>query len=216
MNSTRRPEPTDRHARLAAIRNAQKRSERKRTLLVAGIAAVVVLGLTGATITVIVRQGQHDASIQAAAKSPIAGVKTYTGLSRNHVTGTVAYAQNPPVGGDHAATPQNCGYYSAPVADENAVHSLEHGAVWITHDPHLPAAQLATLRALAANNPYVLVTPRAGLPTPVVASAWGVQLQLHSADDPRLPVFLTAYVNGPQTPEPGAACSGGTGTPDAR
>ena len=101
------------------------------------------------------------------------------------------------------------------MADENAGHSLEHGAGWITHDPNLPAAQLATLKSLAAKSSYVLVTPRASLPAEVVASAWGLQLQLSSTNDPRLAAFVTKYANGPQTPEQGAACSGGTGTPDA-
>ena len=216
MNSKRKPELTERQARLAEVKAAQKRSERKRTILIATIVGVVVLALVGTTATVLVRQAQHQASVQAAAKAPLSGVQTFTGLSRNHVTGTVAYAQNPPVGGDHAAVDENCGYYSAPVDDENAVHSMEHGAVWITHDPNLPATQLTALRAFAAKNAYVLVTPRAGLPAPVVASAWGLQLQLSSADDPRLAAFVAKYANGPQTPEPGAACSGGTGTPDAQ
>lgn len=215
MSKKRTPELTERQARLAEIKQAQQRAERRRRLLVWTIVGVVVLALVGTTVTVLVRQANQDASAQAAAKAPIEGVKTFTGLSRNHVTGTVAYAQNPPVGGDHSEIVQNCGYYSAPVADENAVHSLEHGAVWITHDPNLPAAQLATLKSLAAKSSYVLVTPRAGLPAPVVASAWGLQLQLTSTDDPRLAAFVTKYANGPQTPEQGAACSGGTGTPDA-
>ena len=215
VNSKHKPAPTQRQARLAAVKAAQKRTERRRTILIASIAGVVALGLIGTTTAVIVQQARHNASVQAAATAPIAGVKTFTGLSRNHVTGTVAYAQDPPVGGDHSAVDENCGFYSAPVADENAVHSLEHGAVWITHDANLPAAQLATLRGVAAKNAYVLVTPRAGLPTPVVASAWGVQLQLSSVDDPRLAAFVAKYANGPQTPEPGAACSGGIGTPDA-
>jgi hypothetical protein len=47
-----------------------------------------------------------------------------------------------------------------------------------------------------------------------VASAWGIQLQLPDAGDARLPAFLTKYVNGPQTPEPGSACTGGLGTPE--
>lgn len=214
MSSKRKPELTERQARLAEVKAAQKAAERKRTILIAAIIGVVVLALVGTTVTVLVRQAQHQASVQAAAKAPISGVQTFTGLSRNHVTGTVAYAQNPPVGGDHSEVDQNCGYYSAPVADENAVHSMEHGAVWITHAADLPAAQLSTLRGFAAKGAYVLVTPRAGLPTPVVASAWGLQLQLASADDPRLAAFVAKYANGPQTPEPGAACSGGTGTPD--
>jgi hypothetical protein len=48
------------------------------------------------------------------------------------------------------------------------------------------------------------------LPSPVVASAWGVQLQLDGVDDPYLPVFIAYYEEGPQNLEPGAACSGGT------
>jgi hypothetical protein len=215
VSSKRKPELTERQARLAEVKAAQKQAERKRTILIAAIIGVLVLALVGTTTTVLVRQAHHKASIQAAAKAPISGVQTFTGLSRNHVTGTVAYAQNPPVGGDHSAVDENCGYYSAPVMDENAVHSMEHGAVWITHDPNLPPAQLTALRAFAAKSAYVLVTPRSGLPTPVVASAWGLQLQLASADDPRLAVFVAKYANGPQTPEPGAACSGGTGTPEA-
>ena len=215
MSSKRKTELTERQARLAEVKAAQKRAERKRTILIATIIGVVVLALVGTTVTVLVRQAQHQAGVQAAARAPISGVQTFPGLSRNHVTGPVSYPQDPPVGGDHSAVDENCGYYSAPVADENAVHSMEHGAVWITRDPNLPASQLTAMRAFAAKSAYVLVTPRSGLPTPVVASAWGVQLQLSSADDPRLAAFVAKYANGPQTPEPGAACSGGTGTPDA-
>ena len=213
MSDRRKIELTDRQARLAEVKGAQQKAERKRTTIIVVLVGVLVLGLVGTTIAVIARSSAKSAGIEAAAKAPIDGVKTFTGLTREHVTGKVAYAQNPPTGGDHSAVDQNCGFYSASIIDENAVHSLEHGAVWITHDPQLPAAQLDTLRALAAHNSFVLVSPRDGLPAPVVASAWGIQLLLPTADDARLPVFLRAYVNGPQTPEPGASCAGGTGTP---
>ncbi|OZB82981.1 MAG: hypothetical protein B7X41_15725 [Microbacterium sp. 14-71-5] len=215
MSKKRSPELTERQARLAAVKQAQRRSERRRSLLIWSFTGVVVLALVGTTVTVLARQAARNASVQAAAKAPIEGVTTVPNLSRNHVAGTVAYPLNPPVGGDHSEVDQNCGYYSAPVAPENAVHSLEHGAVWITHDPNLPPAQLNELKALAAKSTYVLVSPRSGLPSTVVASAWGVQLQLTSADDARLAAFVAKYANGPQSPEPGAACAGGTGTPDA-
>ena len=93
------------------------------------------------------------------------------------------------------------------------MHSLEHGAVWITYQPDLPADQVAKLTAAASGQPYVLVSPYPGLPAPVVASAWGVQVQLPNASDPRLEKFIRTFEQGPQTPEPGAACVGGTGTP---
>ncbi|UNX53333.1 DUF3105 domain-containing protein [Georgenia sp. TF02-10] len=41
-------------------------------------------------------------------------------------------------------------------------------------------------------------------------SAWGVQLSVDDAADPRIDAFLAKHVQGEQTPEPGASCSGGT------
>jgi hypothetical protein len=145
--------------------------------------------------------------------SSIAGVQTFSGLSRNHVAGQVAYAQNPPVGGDHAATLVNCGIYTQPVPKEPAVHSLEHGAVWITYRPDLVPATVEQLRGLVRGHAYALLSPYEGLPSPIVASAWGLQLQVQDVADPRLAQFLSTYERGPQTPEPGAPCSGGIGVP---
>jgi len=142
------------------------------------------------------------------------GVQTFSNLTQNHVQGTVRYPQTPPVGGDHAPTWQNCGFYSKPIVTEQGVHSMEHGAVWITYAPDLPADQVAVLRDLAHSQTYVLVSPFPGLPSPVVASAWGTQLVLPSATDPELSAFVKHYRNGPQTKEPGASCSGASGTPE--
>jgi hypothetical protein len=149
----------------------------------------------------------------------IPGLVTYDVPSRAHTQGEVDYPQDPPVGGEHNPVWQSCGFYDQPVRNENAVHSLEHGAVWITYQAGLPADQVAVLREAAAQSDYVLVSPYPDLPAPVVASAWGKQLWLERADDPRLAQFIAAFAaNGP---EPGAPCVGGTdetvpmGTPTA-
>lgn len=144
---------------------------------------------------------------------PIEGVQTFPNLDRTHTNQTVAYAQTPPVGGQHNAAWLNCGVYSEPVANENAVHSLEHGAIWITYRPDLPAEQLQELQRLTRQSAYRLLSPYPDLPAPVVASAWGYQLQLQQADDPRLLRFIEKYEQNPLGPEPGAACTGGIGTP---
>ena len=123
------------------------------------------------------------------------------------------YPQTPPVGGDHDPVWQNCGYYGAPIRSENGVHSMEHGAVWITYRPALPADQVEDLRDLAGSQTYLLVTPFEGLPSLVVASAWGKQLRLDSAGDERLDQFVRHFRLGADAPERGAACSGGVGTP---
>jgi hypothetical protein len=175
------------------------------------IASIVVVALFIAGLTTyFLTQPKGQ---QGQAQDPPQGVQTFTNLSRDHVTGPVNYPRNPPVGGPHNPVWLNCGTYTSPVANENAVHSLEHGAVWITYQPNLPTNQVSTLRSDAHGQPYVVLSPYPNLPAPVVASAWGVQLRLSAASDPRLTQFIRAYERGPQTPEPGAPCSGGVGTP---
>jgi len=143
-------------------------------------------------------------------RRPPDGVQEFTGLTNFHTNDTVAYEQNPPVGGDHSPIWQNCGFYSLPIRNEHAVHSLEHGAVWITYQPDLPQDQVDILREMT-NRSFVLVSPYPeDLPAPVVASAWGLQMQFDSAEDPDLSRFVSAYRQGPQTLEPGAICHGGT------
>ena len=143
------------------------------------------------------------------ADGSIDGVVVVEDLTNRHTDDPVEYAQTPPLGGDHLRVWQDCGFYDAPIITEAGVHSLEHGAVWVTYDPDLPAGQVEELQRLAAENAYLLVSPMDGLPSPGVASACGVQLQVDSVRDARLPAFLVAYLQGPQNPEPGAPCSGG-------
>jgi hypothetical protein len=139
----------------------------------------------------------------------IEGVEQIPVLLRSHSEAPVDYNETPPVGGIHYPVWQNCGVYEQPIKDELGVHSLEHGAVWMTYDPDLPASELEILTNLAQQSSHRLLSPYPGLPSPIVASAWGFQLRLETADDPRLAQFIRQYEQGPTTPELGAVCSGG-------
>jgi hypothetical protein len=141
------------------------------------------------------------------------GVETFKIERRLHVLTPVSYPQSPPVGGNHSPIWQNCGFYDAPIANENGVHSMEHGAVWITYRPDLPPAQIASLRRLVHDRSYLLVSPYPGISAPVIASAWGRQARLRSADDPLLGYFIGAFRLGPQAPETGGPCTRGIGHP---
>jgi hypothetical protein len=176
-----------------------RRSRRQYLWIALATAAVVVLAV------LLLRAG-------GSASAP-EGVEVFPNLSRDHTTGRVNYPQTPPAGGPHAPAWQNCGFYDQPIANETAVHSLEHGAVWITFHPDLPPDQVGALRRLARQT-FVIASPFPDLPTPIVASAWGHQLRLPSATDPRLAQFVRYFRLGPQTPEPGAACTGGVGIPE--
>jgi hypothetical protein len=142
-------------------------------------------------------------------------------LGHNHVNGPVQYSVTPPVGGDHNAEWMNCGVYDQPVPNERAVHNLEHGAVWITYQPSLPASEVQQLRDFEAKQSvepggsrYVDVTPYPGLPSPIVISSWGFQLKVTSPTDPRLQQFVNKFrYSKTYTPEYQGPCTGGTGTP---
>lgn len=147
-----------------------------------------------------------DTTIPGARSASPEGTVHFAGLKRDHTTEPVVYGQNPPVGGPHDPEWQPCGVYTEPIATERGVHSMEHGAVWVTYSPDLPATEVDAIAALASGRSHVLVSPYVGLPAPIVASAWGEQLQLQQADDPRLAAFILYYEQGPQTPEPGVPC----------
>ena len=146
-------------------------------------------------------------------------------MAHDHVTGPVTYSVTPPVGGPHNATWMNCGIYDQPVPSERAVHNLEHGAVWITYQPSLPPSEVSQLRAFvdrqamvspggAPGSRYMDLSPYPGLPSPIVVSSWGFQLQVGSPSDPRLQQFVDKFRSSPAfTPEYGGACTGGVGTP---
>lgn len=195
----------------AAQRKAEReRARRRRRLRSYGIVALVVVLLGGAITAAVIadRRGED-----------IDGLQVYRSLSREHTEDPVVYDEVPPVGGAHSATPLTCGIYSEPVPDENAVHSLEHGAVWITHQPDLDQDEVESLRAFVrAQSPidqqHLLLSPYEGIPGPVVVSAWGRQVVLDGATDPRLGEFVDTFLRGPQAPEAGQPCQG-VGTPDA-
>tara|TARA_B100000745_G_scaffold47277_1_gene28396 strand:+ start:3829 stop:4362 length:534 start_codon:yes stop_codon:yes gene_type:complete len=144
---------------------------------------------------------------QKAYEQEIQGIDYTVVTNRSHVKTEVDYKDTPPVGGNHYSVWLGCNgnIYDEPVVDENAVHSLEHGAVWITYRPTLAAEEIEALKGKVKG--YSFISPYPEQESPIVLTAWGVQLSLDSADDPRIDQFLAKFRQGPQTPEPGATCN---------
>ena len=195
-----RKERTQRQERKVAQREAIERQKRRTSQLWRGVLVLVIIG---AAI-----YGYRSYS----QRRLLDGVTTAKYAAGMHVAGPIQYTETPPMGGAHNVAWQNCGVYGAPIHNEHAVHSLEHGAVWITYRPDLPSDQVQLLRNAAADD-FMLLSPYPGLSAPVVASAWNHQLRLDGAADPRLRAFISEYKNNPQTtPEFGAPCAGAIGT----
>jgi hypothetical protein len=205
--------------KVAALKKQQARQKRNR---IVGISAASVLAL-GVVVLII-------AFVVASAKPPIIdpdrdpaaisvkGVKTFDDITSSHVDGQTVdydakYGMNPPAGGEHWSQWLNCGVYDQPQQNENAVHVLEHGAIWTTYDPDkVKGDDLKKLRDSLPST-YSLLSPYPDLPAPVVMSGWGVQVQLDGVDDSRISSFLNKYWQAPTVPEPGALCTNGLDGP---
>ncbi|MET9848983.1 DUF3105 domain-containing protein [Streptomyces ossamyceticus] len=196
-----------RRARVEEIRKAEQARERRMRLLTLGVTAVILAGLAGGG-WFLIDAAQDKEEAKAA---PVDGVKSWSKLTQNHVNGTVDYKMSPPVGGDHNQVWVNCDkqVYTKAVPNENAVHGLEHGAVWVTYNDKAAKADVESLSGLVKKTSYTFMSPYEDQSSPIVLSAWEHQLKVDKASDPRVQKFLDKYVQGEQTPEPGAACSGG-------
>ncbi|MEU3923065.1 DUF3105 domain-containing protein [Streptomyces sp. NPDC029004] len=205
----------DRKARIEQMRRAEQARERRSRIITIAVSGVVVAGLVGFGVYVLNKESDKKDQELAQAKAPVTGEKSWDAkkLGRTHVTKTVTYPMKPPVGGDHNQVWMNCNgdVYKEPVPDMNAVHSLEHGAVWVTYNDKASAGDVSKLSEKVKKTPYTLMSPFKGQAGPIMLSAWGKQLTVDSASDPRVSQFFTKYVQGAQTPEPGAACTNGLG-----
>ena len=139
---------------------------------------------------------------------PIEGLVMERVGDYTHVLADLDYPNPAPSGGDHPPAPYwlTCGVYDGSVPDELAVHSLEHGAVWIALGPDSTADDRSAAEDLAEAN-KVIVSDVPDLPNPVEMVAWGVRLPLDSADDERAVAFVDEFVDAPTAPEAGSSCT---------
>lgn len=169
-----------------------------------------------------------DDQTAATATDPAEGASGDTGMTAEllgvtiiefegggHVEGFVEYNSDPPVGGDHNRGWQNCGFYAVELPNEQAVHSLEHGAIWITWAPDVEDSVVEAIESYANDNPFVLASPYSLQSEPIALSAWGRQATVDSFDDPLVQSFYDTYAgaDSPVAPEPGALCEGAFGIP---
>ncbi|MBY6414006.1 DUF3105 domain-containing protein [Rhodococcus sp. BP-252] len=184
-------------------------------------AIVVVVGLIAILAINLVPKYQQRAETQKwepsesnqDPSSQIADVVKMEYPAALHVSPTqrVAYDQTPPFGGPHDAVWATCTgvVYPEAIRTENAVHSLEHGAVWITYNPdELGEDQISTLADKVDGESYMLMSPYPGQDSAVSLQSWGHQLKLDSVDDERIDHFIAALrLNRYAYPEVGASCS---------
>jgi hypothetical protein len=178
------------------------------------IAAVVVVLFGVGAITYATVQVHKSNADRVTSPDQISGIKTYDyAAGQQHVSTPVTYTESPPVGGPHDPYWADCTgtVYSVDIRHENAVHALEHGAVWIAYNPdEVSQADIDKLSALVDGQSGRLMSPYAGLDSPISVQSWNHQLKLDSASDKRIKQFadlmtFNSEVKG-HYPEIGASC----------
>ncbi|NEK57385.1 DUF3105 domain-containing protein [Geodermatophilus sabuli] len=176
--------------------------------LIAAAIAVVVFAV--AVIAYAVVQVNESEAGRVESVDEIAGVETFDyAAGQDHVTTPVQYDQSPPVGGPHDGEWADCTgtVYDVDIRHENAVHSLEHGAVWITYDPDAVSADDIDVLAGLVDESGRMLSPYADQDSPISIQSWNHQLEVDSATDERLAQFADFLTyNQDFFPEPGASC----------
>jgi hypothetical protein len=214
-------------AQLEAFKKREAAGRRNRILGIIGGVLALVLVIGGVTAALYYGTQEQTANVppieepiaeQTTPQDELEGsyedrLRLYPEVAATHTTEEVDYDPIPPVGGNHDGTWLNCGVYTEQQRNENAVHALEHGAVWITYDPaYIDPNEVDALIALAPDS-YVVISPYPGIGEAMAVSAWGAQLRFIDVADPAVLEFIEQFWQSADGPEPGAPCTGGIDGP---
>jgi hypothetical protein len=110
------------------------------------------------------------------------------------------YNSNPPTSGPHLTNPADWGIHDAPLSDEQVVHNLEHGGIWITYKD-IDEQTKASLETVAKANPgSVIMSPRPSNDDKIAVVAWTRLIRMDHYDEAAILEFIRANKN--KAPEP--------------
>lgn len=183
---------------LRGFRQGEEKKEARKSLVVKLIVGAVVLAVVGGIGYLFATSNQDGGS------SYLLG-EEIPDLGANHINQgerVTTYNSNPPTSGPHWSTPQTCDFYTEEVPDEAVVHSLEHGAIWVTYkDKSLEGSMKSLFEKESAK---VLISPRSANDSLVAVASWGRLLKLDEFDEDQIIDFIGSNRNN--SPEPLAPC----------
>ena len=110
-----------------------------------------------------------------------------------------AYNSNPPTSGWHYATPADWGVHVNELPDEQILHNLEHGGIWISYKG-IADAEKAELERISRTDSKIIVTPRSANDSAIALASWGRVQKLMEFDAAVIVKFIKANKN--KSPEP--------------
>lgn len=156
----------------------------------------------GIIAAIVVIYGVFAISRQAGAGKELLG-QSFSSQGQAHIAAGAAhpeYNSNPPTSGWHYAQPANWGVYQNELPDEQIIHNLEHGGIWISYKD-VDADTLSKIENVAKRNSNkLIVTPRAKNNTAIALVSWGRRMELDSFDEQIIVDFIKSNKNN--SPEP--------------
>lgn len=143
----------------------------------------------------------------AAVSNPVEGTVDFDIVGREHVaqgTTVSTYNSNPPSSGPHWGSPAKNGIYDNQLPDEQLIHDLEHGYIWISYKPDIGDDVKGELKKIVdEDNWKIVLEPRDKNETAIALVAWGRVLKMDAPDYEKVKDFIRTYRNrGPErTPE---------------
>jgi len=129
--------------------------------------------------------------------------ETFPILGRDHISVGAThppYNSNPPTSGSHYADPAGWGVYQKELPDEQLIHNLEHGGIWISYKD-IDEKTKSDLEVIGKRYPgSVVVSPRPANDAMIVLAAWGRLEKLERFDETKVIDFIDANKN--KSPEP--------------
>lgn len=119
------------------------------------------------------------------------------------------YSSNPPTSGPHYGQTARSGFRDKEISDQNIIHNLEHGDIWIAYKPNISEALKKELKQFSGAK--VIITPRQANDTDIALASWG-RLDTFDIEGGILPKqrikdFIKRYLN--KGPERVIGASGG-------
>ena len=184
---------------LREYRSSQEKKGRLQSSLIKVIVVLVILSIVGGVAFLLSRPPAPEVQIGEKVEEQ----------GRNHITqgasSKFSYNTNPPTSGPHWPQQAECKIYSEEIADESALHSLEHGAVWISYKDKKDKDLVSKLTEIVKASPgKVLLSPRSKNDSKIAVAAWTRLLKQESLDEKQIKDFIKNYRN--QSPEPLAQC----------
>lgn len=175
-------------------RNRTRMEKTKKSLVRYGL-RIIMVAVIGYSIFLLAQSAGPDGKDFSVA---------YSIQGRDHIADGEThppYNSNPPSSGSHYAVPARGGFYEEFLPDEQAIHNLEHGDVWIAYRPGIGDNAKKTLKSFAGQ--YIVVSPRPENEGDVSLVAWGrvdtFDIENEFVDEGRIRDFIRRYDNrGPE------------------